>query len=301
MRDEIISPYIRIIDSNYKNEPLDSAFYPYRKLLDYQLYYVKQGRVVFKVKGGTYEIKEGGLILIQPLMSYAQQRGTSGIIYMHFDLFYNEHRWETKIPHFGSILTEAQKKTAQPSLDTFCKKEIPLFIYPDNRGEVEKKFNQIKKLYTQMPPLWEIETGHLIFELLEPFIRTPQQGRQTDLELLLQRAHQYLRSSINRKITLKDLAAYVAISSSYLSHAYKNKYGYSPIKHHEYYRIMAAKERILTTDHTLERISFEFGYDNPFNFSRAFKKVIGTSPQYLRSRKHYSGLPSSISPDLPFQ
>jgi AraC-like DNA-binding protein len=49
-------------------------------------------------------------------------------------------------------------------------------------------------------------------------------------------------------------------------------------------KIQNACKLLYLTDMTVREVSFELGYDDPYYFSRLFKKVMGISPMQYRNQ-----------------
>jgi AraC-like DNA-binding protein len=88
--------------------------------------------------------------------------------------------------------------------------------------------------------------------------------------------------------TLARLAREAGYSNEHLRRLCRRQLGRSPMRQVTYLRMRRAAELLGTTDHTIESISHEIGYQNPFVFSNAFTKWIGWRPSEFRRRKNKS-------------
>lgn len=84
-------------------------------------------------------------------------------------------------------------------------------------------------------------------------------------------------------ITIGNVARYIGINRSYLTNIFKKKTGISPQKYLLQYRMNIACNLLLTTDHSVQEIAYEIGYDNPLTFSKMFKSFYGVSPRNYRN------------------
>ena len=57
----------------------------------------------------------------------------------------------------------------------------------------------------------------------------------------------------------------------------------TPKKFVEQKRIHAAKELLSSTELQIYEIAASVGYEDPYHFSRVFKKIVGVSPQAYRN------------------
>lgn len=80
-------------------------------------------------------------------------------------------------------------------------------------------------------------------------------------------------------ITLKQTALHVGLSSSYLSSIYKQQTGNSFSDDILNMKMQVAKQLLNDGDLKTYEIAERLGYDNPKNFTRAFRSCYGFSPR----------------------
>ncbi len=83
-------------------------------------------------------------------------------------------------------------------------------------------------------------------------------------------------------ITIKDMAAFCNLNQNYLAKIFKESLKQTPQQFLIYFRMNKAKELLKYTTMPISEISRQVGYQNQLNFSRAFKKITGYSPQNWR-------------------
>lgn len=88
-----------------------------------------------------------------------------------------------------------------------------------------------------------------------------------------------------RDATLEEAAELVNLSSSYLSRLFKEKTGMSFRELLLKTRMEKARMMIEDESYKMYDIAYFIGYDNPKNFSRAFKAYYGETPVEYRKRK----------------
>lgn len=107
----------------------------------------------------------------------------------------------------------------------------------------------------------------------------------------LQRAHQartlepilaYIHENSREPITLKQMAERAGLSISHLSTLFKEQTGLSPMDYFIRYRMQRACALLKFDSRSVQEIAYEVGYEDPYYFSRLFKKVIGVSPLHFR-------------------
>ena len=88
-------------------------------------------------------------------------------------------------------------------------------------------------------------------------------------------ALQYIQENYAKELRLKDMADYIGINESYLSHIFKKEYGKSLITYLNEYRILQAQQLIASSNASLNLIAESVGYINYAYFSKVFKSVTG--------------------------
>ncbi len=96
----------------------------------------------------------------------------------------------------------------------------------------------------------------------------------------------FLQQNIARLLTLSDMAEHANLSNSHFSHLFKQQTGYAPVDYFIHLKMQWACSLLSLTHKTVAQIACEIGYDDPYYFSRLFKKVIGVSPRGYRETPH---------------
>jgi AraC-like DNA-binding protein len=91
--------------------------------------------------------------------------------------------------------------------------------------------------------------------------------------------------------TLARLAREAGYSNEHLRRLCRRQLGRSPMHQVIYMRMRRAAELLATTEQTIESVSHEVGYGNPFVFSNAFTRWIGWRPSEYRRKKLALALP----------
>jgi len=102
---------------------------------------------------------------------------------------------------------------------------------------------------------------------------------------LIRPALEYITYSYMDSITIDELAAKCAISSSHFMNSFKKAVGCSAIEFLTHLRIKAACTALTQTTDDISTISFNCGFYNLSNFNRQFKKITGSSPREYRKKR----------------
>ena len=107
---------------------------------------------------------------------------------------------------------------------------------------------------------------------------TPDQGDP------LERAMAYLADRLDGSVRVPELAKLVGISPSHLTTLFRRATGGGVIAHHSALRMARARQLLDGTTQNIASIAEDLGYDDPFYFSRQFRRSHGMSPTQFRQR-----------------
>lgn len=120
------------------------------------------------------------------------------------------------------------------------------------------------------------------FNFLPQFerIRTIHQSDTIEQSIL------YMQDHLNENITLQEIASHCGFSTSHFSLIFKKKTTRSPIEYFLGLKMQYACHLLDFTEKQVKAIATELAFEDPFYFSRLFKKMIGISPiDYRRKKK----------------
>lgn len=83
---------------------------------------------------------------------------------------------------------------------------------------------------------------------------------------------------------VSDIADYIGITRSYLTHIFKQKMDISPQEYLLSYRLEQGSRLLRTTGMSIQEIAGDIGYENPLTFSKMFKSAYGDSPRNYRMK-----------------
>mgnify|MGYP001321742733 CR=1 FL=1 len=99
-------------------------------------------------------------------------------------------------------------------------------------------------------------------------------------------AIQFMKQSLNKKLSLKEIADEAGYSPSYLITIFQKTTGYSPLSYFSHLKITQACEYLDYSKLKIKEIGFKLGYSDPYYFSKDFIKKMGMSPKGYRNRIH---------------
>jgi AraC-like DNA-binding protein len=96
--------------------------------------------------------------------------------------------------------------------------------------------------------------------------------------------HRLFRSSVSTQLSVADMAARLGMSESSLAHKCKAILGVSAARAFMNYKMERAAVLLANTAMSVKEIGFEVGFDDPSQFSKAFRRLKGCSPSESRDR-----------------
>ena len=112
----------------------------------------------------------------------------------------------------------------------------------------------------------------------------PAKGVQAEKPELLDRIMAYVEKNYPKSITIGDLAKAYFVSSSTVSHLFKQKMGVSFYRYVTQRRRIAAKS-LIEDGVSLEEVAVRSGFQDYSGFYRAFKQEFGISPRQYRAMR----------------
>jgi len=95
-----------------------------------------------------------------------------------------------------------------------------------------------------------------------------------------------MRLNIGKKLTVEDMAGMHKLSCSHFSMLFRKATGMPPLDYFTHLKMQKACQLIYSNESKIKDIAVSLGYDDPYYFSRVFKKNMGQSPeQYKFSAK----------------
>lgn len=99
----------------------------------------------------------------------------------------------------------------------------------------------------------------------------------------IQVAKRYIRNNLQEELSVTTVSEILGMNRSYFSHLFKKETGINFVDYVNVARIKKAKELLITTDYRIYEIAKMVGIESPNYFSILFKKIMGKSPNDIRS------------------
>jgi len=96
---------------------------------------------------------------------------------------------------------------------------------------------------------------------------------------------EFMREHLSEKLSLDGIASSCGLSLSHFCFLFKSKTQRTPLDYLTHLRIQQACQLLDFSGLKTGEIARKTGYEDPFYFSRVFKKIMGSSPQQYRKLK----------------
>ncbi|WP_183561003.1 AraC family transcriptional regulator [Mucilaginibacter sp. SP1R1] len=163
-----------------------------------------------------------------------------------------------------------------------------------NRGPIQIPFNE-KAIEIWQTIFQTLEMGYstenlcnasfCLYHLVATFL-FPQRHIQHDKEHdgdIITKTINNMRGNLSKKLTVEDMAVKHSLSVSHFSNIFRKATGMPPIDYFIHLKMQRACQLLNTNIDKIKSVATELGYEDPYYFSRIFKKHIGTSPEQYRA------------------
>ena len=157
------------------------------------------------------------------------------------------------------------------------------YIYSFFENNDNKYMDIFPSTITVMEHLNQLNSLNNIIEYLNSFriniCDLLDTRKNSKIDMIIELTKKYVNNHYTEKLTLSSVSEALNFSSGYLSSSFKKHTGSNFSDYISYVKIEKAKELIDTHTHLMYEISEMLGFDNPYYFSKVFKKVTGMSPR----------------------
>ncbi len=101
---------------------------------------------------------------------------------------------------------------------------------------------------------------------------------------LMAHAIDFIETHLREDITVGDVARAVSLSVYYFCRSFNQATHHTPYDYLMRRRVAEAARDLLQTDRKIIEITFDYQFNNPETFSRAFKRVLGMQPNQWRKQ-----------------
>jgi AraC-like DNA-binding protein len=240
--------------------------YPRHDHSSYELIWVEKGPYSCRLNGVEIEIGSGGILIVKPGDSHQDhlKKGQSHYV-LHFSL---------DQPLFAP--------SAEPAMQIGeIRDEWVSPIFKDIEAESSPRGQSDRFAGSLQDSLLETLFWRIVRRLPESALSESFSNDSNRQEFSTE-LYRIFHLNLNRPLSVKSMAERMGMSNRSLALKCSKYFGNSPGKLFLLYRMRNAEILLKHPDKSIKEISYELGFDTPFNFSRAFKRVTGVSPTEFR-------------------
>ena len=97
-----------------------------------------------------------------------------------------------------------------------------------------------------------------------------------------QTCREFIQNSYLELGTLEQIAEACHVDNAYLCRLFRRFGSQSPYQYLMQLKMSEAARRLQRQDKLVKQVAYDLGFDDPFHFSRAFRKIFGLSPTLFR-------------------
>ncbi len=238
-----------------------------RTLDEYQIVYITKGRGIFEANKRTHVIVPGSIMVIFPGVPHHYKP--------EYEVGWMEYWVGFKGPHADALCAQGFLSPKKPLFEVGLQNSL-LAIY-----------TQIFELVQSQQPLYQIRASSLVLTLIAEILASERKAVQyTHSEQLVEKAKFLMEEKIYGDINLNGIGDMLGVSTSHLNAVFKSYTAMTPYQYAISIKIRKAKELLERDDLPIKEVAFRLGFDDPYYFSRLFKKKTGISPSRWSSFVH---------------
>ncbi|NQX59708.1 helix-turn-helix domain-containing protein [Paenibacillus qinlingensis] len=264
----------------------------------FELIMVTEGPIYLQVGEEKLELQSGETFLLMPWEKHGSWKpiaNQSGFYWVQFaadpGLRLHKEELEEGVPFKLSANQDLRTSTAESLTDFLL---LPRRSKPFNRYEILGIFEKIHQQFSAPKGYFRYRASLWLGHILELVAQDLVDQRQVKPEvsstfLLYRRLVNILDESYTSNPSSKELEQSLHHSYDYLSQLFKRHAGITIGSYIHQLQIQKAKHLLSSTTSIIRTIAEEVGFQDPFYFSRIFKKLEGISPQQFRD-SHMHGI-----------
>ena len=234
--------------------------------VDNILFYCVQGKGYYTLDGHTFTLNPNQYVIVpatdKPLVYWSD----------------TEDPWSIYWVHFTSDALQAFNRAYH-----IVPEQGPQYI-PHN----EKGIRIWEEMYENLSRGYSAEnlmnTNLCLYHLIATFVFSQQQNQNSSSpeKAIIRETIDYMKNNLDKTIRIEDFADLNKYSVSHFSKLFRLTTGMSPIEYFIHLKMQKACQLLYTEDSRVKQIAALLGYDDPYYFSRLFKKYMNTSPETYR-------------------
>ena len=234
--------------------------------VDNILFYCVQGKGYYTLDGHTFTLNPNQYVIVpatdKPLVYWSD----------------TEDPWSIYWVHFTSDALQAFNRAYH-----IVPEQGPQYIPHNEKGIRiwEEMYENLSRGYS---PENLMNTNLCLYHLIATFVFSQQQNQNSSSpeKAIIRETIDYMKNNLDKTIRIEDFADLNKYSVSHFSKLFRLTTGMSPIEYFIHLKMQKACQLLYTEDSRVKQIAALLGYDDPYYFSRLFKKYMNPSPETYR-------------------
>ena len=234
--------------------------------VDNILFYCVKGKGYYTLDGHTFTLNPNQYVIVpatdKPLVYWSD----------------TEDPWSIYWVHFTSDALQAFNRAYH-----IVPEQGPQYIPHNEKGIRiwEEMYENLSRGYS---PENLMNTNLCLYHLIATFVFSQQQNQNSSSpeKAIIRETIDYMKNNLDKTIRIEDFADLNKYSVSHFSKLFRLTTGMSPIEYFIHLKMQKACQLLYTEDSRVKQIAALLGYDDPYYFSRLFKKYMNTSPETYR-------------------
>ncbi|HTE31212.1 MAG TPA: AraC family transcriptional regulator [Chryseolinea sp.] len=109
--------------------------------------------------------------------------------------------------------------------------------------------------------------------------------KKQDAKDMINQTIMQMRNELKSKMTVEEMASFNNLSASHFTSLFRKATGMPPLEYFIHLKLQKACLLLYTSDIRIKAIADTLGYDDPYYFSRLFKKYMNVSPENYREMR----------------
>lgn len=269
-----------------------------RTINEYILYIVKSGDLYIKENAKEYHLTKGDLLLLEPnIEHYGFKEAVCHYYYFHFkhpeinrvtDKSYDEISKELIAKRKASLNSEYLNYNSDTSSEFY----LPKYYHYENENELISLLvnadSDFYQRYEGYKKIVSIKLLEMLIKISRDYTSTKIENSQPHFSKAFTKCRniqQYLNSNYQSKITSADIEETFESNYDYLNRVFQKMTGFTILNYLNILRVNHAKDLFDTTHIKISEVGYLVGIDDPYYFSKLFKKLTGLTPsQYIKNK-----------------
>ena len=244
----------------------------------YEVMYIEYGSFKFLIEDQEFELDSGDILLIPPYIKHKileiSTKPAKRVILIFPKTYLMQ--FNTQFTDISILFDKVREL-----------KNFKIKVRPAFKARITSSMNMLEELYLSHDfgddVIFNATFSSLIARMYKGINFYDLEKSFVTHSVIIKKVNNYINDNIDKKILIKDLADYVGLSESRISHIYKNHMGISINQYIIKKRLTIAKD-MLKIGITLSDITIKCGFQDYSSFLRSFKKEYGISPKAYQNQ-----------------